>query len=371
MTRAFFLMCLSFACLIAPFPRFRSPGAMLAYETLYSGITLFLPALLVHFFALFPDSTRLRGVLMRITRIAYGVERRLVQHRGAARDRAAAGASCARSREGAAAEHGGAVVRRSARWSRSRCSCARTCWRAARTLAGGCASRWPERVLGFLPLTALVLLRNLFPGVSLPAERGVGDAHAAGAGFVRVGRRRVPRVRGAHGAARGGRARVPAGDVGRGVRARRMAGGRLAAGPRAWHRRRRARVRGVHLRRSPARPRARCASSASGIVPDASRSLAVRDSRIARRTCATPRSTRCTPRRARRSRNGCASMAAPRSISPAVRRVSRRAPGARARRGSIRRRATQLRALRGARACRSDAAPLESATRSRRSRPPA
>jgi hypothetical protein len=58
MTRAFLLMCLSFACLIAPFPRFQSPAATLAYETLYSGITLFLPALLVHFFALFPDSTR-------------------------------------------------------------------------------------------------------------------------------------------------------------------------------------------------------------------------------------------------------------------------------------------------------------------------
>jgi hypothetical protein len=73
MTRSFFLMCLAFACLIAPFPRFRAPGANLAYETLYSGITVFLPALLIHFFALFPLSTETRGVLRRVTRIAYGV----------------------------------------------------------------------------------------------------------------------------------------------------------------------------------------------------------------------------------------------------------------------------------------------------------
>ena len=170
MTRAFLLMCLSFACVLAPFPRFRSPGATLAYETLYSGITLFLPALLVHFFALFPDSTRTRGVLTRITRIAYGVSAGLFSIEALL----AVAPLIARHaldplqellQSMAALWFGLGTLVAIALFVRSyllaRNEDARRRLRVA--LAG--------TVLGFLPLTALVLLRNLFPVVSLPAER--------------------------------------------------------------------------------------------------------------------------------------------------------------------------------------------------------
>jgi len=73
LARTFLLLCLAFAWLLAPFPRFGSPGAALAYETLYSGVTVFLPALFVHFFALFPERLRLRGRIRPVARIAYGV----------------------------------------------------------------------------------------------------------------------------------------------------------------------------------------------------------------------------------------------------------------------------------------------------------
>ncbi|MGH7742028.1 MAG: hypothetical protein ACRENS_08400, partial [Candidatus Eiseniibacteriota bacterium] len=171
MTRAFFLMCLSFACLIAPFPRFRSPAAMLAYETLYSGITLFLPALLVHFFALFPDSTRLRGMLTRIVRIAYGVSAGLF----AIEVLLAVAPLFARHmldpvqellQSMAALWFGLGTLVAIALFVRSYVLARRedTRRRLRVALAG--------TVLGFLPLASLVLLRNLFPGVSVPAERG-------------------------------------------------------------------------------------------------------------------------------------------------------------------------------------------------------
>ena len=73
LTRTFFLLCVAFALFIAPIPRFASPLARALYEALYSGVNVFLPALFVHFFALFPESERPRGVLGSMTRIAYGV----------------------------------------------------------------------------------------------------------------------------------------------------------------------------------------------------------------------------------------------------------------------------------------------------------
>src|SRR5262249_2493537 len=73
LARTFLLLCLAFAWLLAPFPRFGGSLAPLAYETLYSGVSVFLPALFVHFFALFPERLRLRGRIRPVARIAYGV----------------------------------------------------------------------------------------------------------------------------------------------------------------------------------------------------------------------------------------------------------------------------------------------------------
>src|SRR5215831_13076634 len=73
LTRTFYLLCLAFALLIAPFPRLGSPLARLLWGAFYSGVSVVLPALFVHFFALFPESERPRGLLGSVTRIAYGV----------------------------------------------------------------------------------------------------------------------------------------------------------------------------------------------------------------------------------------------------------------------------------------------------------
>jgi len=73
LTRTFFLLCVAFALFIAPIPRFATHLSRALYEALYSGVNVFLPALFVHFFALFPESERPRGLLGSVTRIAYGV----------------------------------------------------------------------------------------------------------------------------------------------------------------------------------------------------------------------------------------------------------------------------------------------------------
>jgi len=171
MTRSFLLMCLSFACLIAPFPRFRSPAANLVYETLYSGITLFLPALLIHFFALFPDSTRTRRALTSIIRIAYGVSAGLF------------GFNVLISISPLVARHAldplnELLQSMSALWFGLGTLTAIALFVRSYVQARGEDTRRRLRValagtvLGFLPLVALVLVRNLFPNVSLPAERG-------------------------------------------------------------------------------------------------------------------------------------------------------------------------------------------------------
>ena len=172
LTRTFFLMCLAFACLIAPFPRFRSPGASLIYETIYSGITVFLPALLVHFFALFPRSDRARGAPGRLTSASYGVAIALF---GAAILLALAPLATHRGLEPAQE----LLQSIAALWFAAGALIALALFLRSYVLASDEDARRRLRValagtlLGVGPLAAVVLLRNLFPGVSLPGERGV------------------------------------------------------------------------------------------------------------------------------------------------------------------------------------------------------
>lgn len=169
LTRAFFLLCLAFAWLIAPFPRFSSRSIALAYETLYSGVTVFLPALFVHFFALFPERLAVRGRRRSLAAIAYGVaavlfaaevaitaismftgnglESTLELLQSVAALWFAAGVAAAL----------GLFVRS---YRRARNDDARRRLRVA--LIG--------TALGMTPLVALVLLHNLAPGPPLPGE---------------------------------------------------------------------------------------------------------------------------------------------------------------------------------------------------------
>ena len=73
LTRTFFLLCLAFALLIVPYPRFGAASARQLWDVLYSGVSVFLPALFVHFFALFPESQRPVRPFRSVTRVAYGV----------------------------------------------------------------------------------------------------------------------------------------------------------------------------------------------------------------------------------------------------------------------------------------------------------
>lgn len=58
LTRSFVLLALAFACLLVPFPRFPDARAALAWALGYTGVTLFVPALCLHFFSLFPEPPR-------------------------------------------------------------------------------------------------------------------------------------------------------------------------------------------------------------------------------------------------------------------------------------------------------------------------
>jgi serine phosphatase RsbU (regulator of sigma subunit) len=73
LTRTFFLLCLAFAWFLAPLPRWRGEASGALYDSLYTGVGLYLPALFIHFFALFPESGQPRGRLRSVTTIAYGV----------------------------------------------------------------------------------------------------------------------------------------------------------------------------------------------------------------------------------------------------------------------------------------------------------
>ena len=171
LTRTFFLMCLAFACLIAPFPRFRTGSASLLYETLYSGISVFLPALLVHFFALFPESDRARGAAGRLTAAGYGVAFTLF---AAALALAFAPLVTHRALESAQE----LLQSIAALWFAAGALIALALFVRSYVLARDEDARRRLRValagtlLGVGPLAAAVLLRNLFPGVALPGERG-------------------------------------------------------------------------------------------------------------------------------------------------------------------------------------------------------
>ncbi len=171
LTRAFFLLCLAFAWLLAPPPRWGAdPAAGTLYDTITTGAGLYLPALFVHFFALFPGSGRPRGSLRTVASVAYGVSTGLF---GAsflvilAHPAFAAAAETAQSlMQGIAGLWfalglGTALVLFVASYRRSRSTDARRRLRVA--LAG--------TVLGALPFAALVALRNVGPGLAVPGER--------------------------------------------------------------------------------------------------------------------------------------------------------------------------------------------------------
>ena len=163
-----FLLCLAFAWLVMPTPLWPSTPATAVWDAVYSGITLFLPALFIHFFALFPEAGLGSPKVAAVVRAAYAIAilllaavlvepwgqgstpagRALVVLQGAAAVWFAAGLVFAL-----------ALFARS--YFRARTPDARRRLRVA--LAG--------TLLGAGPLAILILVRNLSPETTVPGER--------------------------------------------------------------------------------------------------------------------------------------------------------------------------------------------------------
>lgn len=168
LTRAFLLLCVAFAGLLAPSPRLPAPFDRV-YELSYLVTQVVLPALFVHFFALFPDP----GARPRA--------------RGAVRFGYLIAAACLAAWLGLEAESAWGPGR--ARAALAPLQAATAIWFAAGLLAGvvlfasafvavrDADDRRRLRVaflgtlLGAVPFAALVALRNLAPDLSLPGER--------------------------------------------------------------------------------------------------------------------------------------------------------------------------------------------------------
>lgn len=169
LTRSFLLLCLAFALLVAPWPKLPTTWTFV-YDALYAAVTLMIPALFVHFFALFPASERPRGRRRALTRAAYGVSGALVLATVALAALAPLANVAARSALSLVQALAGlwfalglliAVALFARSYVTARSDDARRRLRVA--LVG--------TVLGVIPFSVLVGMRNLFPAAPLPGER--------------------------------------------------------------------------------------------------------------------------------------------------------------------------------------------------------
>jgi serine phosphatase RsbU (regulator of sigma subunit) len=170
LTRPFYLLCLAFAALLAPPPRLPWPAASTVHELLYTAATLALPALCVHFFALFPEPPTPRGRLVASVTAAYGVAGLLYAGWASALVLSQFGwvlpAPVLSLLQAAAAV-----------WFAAGLLLALVLFARSYSRAGTVDARRRLRVallgttLGLGPLAALTVWRNLAPGVAIPGER--------------------------------------------------------------------------------------------------------------------------------------------------------------------------------------------------------
>ena len=170
LTRPFHLLCLAFATLLAPLPRLPWPAATAAHELLYTAATLALPALCIHFFAMFPEPRAPSPRMGAGTRWAYAIAGSLFSAYVLAEAVGLGGIGLpgppfaflqSLSAIWFAAGLLAAVVLFARSYARASSADARRRLRVA--LAG--------TALGLGPLAGLTVLRNLTPGVSFPGER--------------------------------------------------------------------------------------------------------------------------------------------------------------------------------------------------------
>jgi serine phosphatase RsbU (regulator of sigma subunit) len=170
LTRAFFLLCLAFAWFLAPPPRWQSEASGALYDTLYTAVGLYLPALFIHFFALFPESGHQGRRLRSTTSVGYGIASTLfgaslllMLGEPALGQAAVAGQALLQSVSGLWFALGvlAALVLFARSYRRARSVDAR---RRLRVVLAGTG-------LGALPLAAMMAVRSFAHGAPLPGER--------------------------------------------------------------------------------------------------------------------------------------------------------------------------------------------------------
>lgn len=170
LTRPFYLLCLAFAVLLAPPPMLSSPSWSVAHELVYTAATLVLPALCIHFFALFPEPRAPRGRVAAGTVTAYAVAALLTLGWVVALLVRAAG-------HGPGAPLLGLLQSAAAVWFASGLLLAVALFARSYLRAGSDDARRRLRVallgtaLGLGPLAALTVWRNLAPDMAVPGER--------------------------------------------------------------------------------------------------------------------------------------------------------------------------------------------------------
>ena len=169
LTRAFFLLCVGFGALLVPFPPLAGRVGLTLADLLRTGVSLYLPALFVHFFGTFPESSP-RGRRRQWIRAAYSIATALfVLALGTtAYERVSPGWSHA-------VEEGlqvGAAI-----WFAVGLFSAIALFIGSYLHAGSADARRRLLVallgtsLGLLPFGALIAVRNVSPGTALPGER--------------------------------------------------------------------------------------------------------------------------------------------------------------------------------------------------------
>jgi len=168
LTRTFLLLCLSFAWLLAPLSQWNSRLAAAVFEVALSGVTVYLPALFVHFFALFPDRSA-RGGVRTLVRTGYAVSTALF---------IASLAVQFEPRHGPASDLMALALQTTAALWFAAGLCAAfvlfaTTFRGA--TPGDTRRRLRVAFVGTMfgagPLAAFIVIRNLVPAVPLPGER--------------------------------------------------------------------------------------------------------------------------------------------------------------------------------------------------------
>ena len=170
LTRPFFLLSIAFAWVVAPVPRFSWPVLGLFHEVLYAGFQLLLPALFIHFFALFPEPRASGGRTAAGVAAVYGVAAVLFI--------GSLAALVLRALEHPALEPVlTALNAAAALWFAAGLLLALALFARSYGRAGSSDARRRLRVafagtaLGLAPLAALIVVHNLSPGAAVPGAR--------------------------------------------------------------------------------------------------------------------------------------------------------------------------------------------------------